>query len=53
MLRRALLPQNWPPLPHMILMVGWLWEGFCERRRCSKDTYPESYCIAEYALIRR
>ena len=29
------------------LRVAWLngppWEGFCESRRCSKDTYPDSY----------
>ena len=31
-------------------MVGLLWEGFRESRRCSRDTYPESY-IAEYILI--
>jgi len=27
-----------------------LWEGFRESRRCSRDTYPESY-ITEYILI--
>ena len=27
-----------------------LWEGFCKSRRCSRDTYPESY-ITEYILI--
>ena len=31
-------------------MVGSLWEGFRESRRCSRDTYPESY-ITEYVLI--
>ena len=28
------------------LRVGWLngfWEGYRESRRCSRDTYPESY----------
>ena len=40
------------------LRVGWLngfsflWEGYHERRRCSRDTYPESY-IAKYTIIRR
>ena len=31
------------------LRVGWLngWEGYHESRRCSKDTYPESY-ITKY-----
>ena len=34
------------------LRVGWLneWEGFRESRRCSRDTYPESY-ISENILI--
>ena len=27
-----------------------LWEGFRESRRCSRDTYPESY-ITKYVLI--
>ena len=27
-----------------------LWEGFRESRRCSRDTYPESY-ITEYTLV--
>ena len=27
-----------------------LWEGYRESRRCSRDTYPESY-ITEYILI--
>ena len=29
---------------------GWLWEGCRERRRCSRDTYPEA-CITKYALV--
>ena len=29
------------------LRVGWLWEGYHESRRCSRDTYPES-CITKY-----
>jgi len=29
-----------------------LWEGHHESRRCSRDTYPESY-ITKYASIRR
>jgi hypothetical protein len=29
---------------------GFLGEGFCESRRCSRDTYPESY-ITEYTLV--
>ena len=32
------------------LRVGPLWEKFCESRRCSRDTYPETY-ITEYILI--
>jgi hypothetical protein len=32
------------------LTPGAGWEGFCESRRCSRDTYPESY-ITEYVLI--
>ena len=31
-------------------LAGPLWEGFCESRRCAKDTYPESH-ITEYILI--
>ena len=27
-----------------------VWEGFRESRRCSRDTYPDSY-ITEYILI--
>ena len=37
------------------LRVGWLnglWEGYHESRRCSGDTYPESY-ITKYPSIRR
>jgi len=36
------------------LRVGWLngWEGYHESRRCSTDTYPESY-ILKYTSIRR
>ena len=26
------------------------WEGYHESRRCSRDTYPESY-ITEYTLV--
>ena len=33
-------------------LVGLLWEGCRESRRCSRDTYPESY-IAKYTSIRR
>ena len=29
---------------------GLLWEGFRESRRCSRDTYPESY-ITEYTSV--
>ena len=32
--------------------VGTLWEGYDESRRCSRDTYPESY-ITKYTSIRR
>ena len=32
------------------LSVGWLWEGYRESRRSSRDTYPESY-ISEYTLV--
>jgi len=31
-------------------LVGPLWEGYHESRRCSRDTYPESY-ITEYTLV--
>ena len=31
---------------------GGLWEGYRDSRRCSRDTYPESY-ITEYTSIRR
>ena len=37
------------------LRVGWLngfWEGYRETRRCSRDTYAESY-ITKYTSIRR
>ena len=40
------------------LRVGWLngfsfiWEGYHESRRCSRDTYPESY-ITNDTRIRR
>ena len=34
------------------LRVGWLWEGCRKSRRCSRDTYPESY-ITKYTSIRR
>ena len=33
------------------LEVGWLKEGYRERRRCSRDSYPESY-ITKYTRIR-
>ena len=33
-------------------LVGPLLEGYHESRRCSKDTYPESY-ITKYTSIRR
>jgi len=34
------------------LRIGWpLWEGNHESRRCSRDTYPESY-ITKYTSIR-
>ena len=33
-------------------LAGPLWEGFRESRRCSRDTYPESY-FTEYTSIRR
>ena len=29
-----------------------LWEGYCQSRRCSRDTYPVSY-ITEHTSIRR
>ena len=32
------------------LRVGWRWEGYCESRRCSRDTHPESY-ITEYTMV--
>jgi len=34
------------------VIVGPLWEGYHESRRCSRDNYPESY-ITEYTSIRR
>ena len=37
-------PQHPPHIP--------LWEGCRESRRCSRDTYPESY-ITKYTGIRR
>jgi len=33
-------------------LVGPLWEGYHESRRCSRDTYPESY-ITKYSSMRR
>ena len=33
-------------------VVDRLWEGCRESRRCSRDTYPESY-ITKYTIIRR
>ena len=33
-------------------LVGPLWEGYRESRRCSRDTYPESY-ITKYTSVRR
>jgi hypothetical protein len=35
-----------------VIDSGFLWEGYHERRRCSRDTYPESY-ITQYTSIRR
>ena len=32
--------------------VAWLWEGYYESRRCSRDTYPESY-ITKYTSVLR
>ena len=41
------------PCPVERLWVGWLnWEGCCESRRCSRDTYPEAYII-KYTSVRR
>ena len=34
------------------VLVGPLWEGYRVSRRCSRDTYPESY-ITKYASMRR
>jgi len=34
------------------LSVSWLWEGYHESRRCSRDTHPEAY-ITKYTSIRR
>ena len=31
-------------------LAGFLWKGFRESRRCSRDPFPESY-ITEYVLI--
>ena len=31
-------------------LAGFLWKGFRESRRCSRDTYPESYST-EYVPI--
>jgi len=39
-----------PPVDR--LRVGALREGYHESRRCSRDTYPESY-ITKYTSIRR
>ena len=39
-----------PGLEHTL--AGPLWEGCRESRRCSRDTYPESY-ITKYTSIRR
>ena len=44
MLAQRVLPQ---PHPHPNL-----WEGYNESRRCSRDTYPESY-ITKNTSIRR
>ena len=38
--------RNW------ILYSVFLWEGYHESRRCSRDTYPESY-ITKYTSIQR
>ena len=34
------------------ILVGPLWEGYHESRRCSRNTHPESY-ITKYTSIRR
>ena len=34
-----------------ITSTGALWEGYHESRRCSRDTYPESY-ITKYTNVR-
>ena len=34
----------------LFITSTWAWEGFGESRRCSRDTYPESY-ITEYSLV--
>ena len=36
----------------VVFGVDRLWEGYPESRRCSRDTYPESY-ITKYTSIRR
>jgi len=41
--RGARMAQTWRPS---------FWEGYHESRRCSRDTYPESYII-KYTSIRR
>jgi hypothetical protein len=37
--------------PQPSFMV-WGWEGYHESRRCSRDTYPESY-ITKYTSVQR
>jgi len=39
-------------VPGLVGSTGPLWEGYHESRRCSRDTYPESY-ITKYTSIRR
>jgi len=49
-----LVPGSQLPMvtPVSQLLMGPLWEGYRESRRCSRDTYPESY-ITQYTSIRR
>ena len=47
------LPYRWGLEAHASrdhTLAGPLWEGCRESRRCSRDTYPESY-ITEYTLV--
>ena len=34
------------------MLTSWVWEGYHKSKRCSRDTYPESYVI-KYTSIRR